>query len=1095
LTPHSILAMRTLLSVTHGVQARAFRLRSRHGWDTNGRRLFRMRRFLISLLCFAIPAGLLLAQQKEKAAPDYSKEAYLVEEMRTTYRFENDGTGRREFYLRARVNSEAGVQAFGQLVFGYNSVNERVEIPFVRVHKADGVTVVAPADSVQDLALAITQQAPVYTDYRQKHVTVPGLRPGEVLEYEMDAVIHTPLAPNQFWISHDFSTFGIILNEQLEVNIPAERKVALKTTPGNDAKISEEGGRRIYRWKSSHLERDEDEEKDPKKKKARRKNDPDPPAVQMTTFASWEELGRWYASLESERRQPSEEIRVKAAALTAGKATDLEKVEALYDFVAKNFRYVSLSFGTGRYQPHAAADVFHNQYGDCKDKHTLLASMLEASGMHASSVLINSSRKLDPDVPSPSQFDHVITLLPLGKEEVWMDTTAEIAPFRMLAYGLRKKQALVIPQGQAPRLEETPADPSRPSRLVVEVDGKVSESGKLQGTVHLTASGDNELIFRSIFRRVPSPQWNRVMESIDQSGGVNGEVQDLRPGDPADTQKPFEIFYKVTDNEFLDWTQKKLEKRIPFSSPDLAQIDPDDSSSSEPYRLGIPGEYVYRIRLEFPEKYTLQIPVSFAVKRDYAEYEAAYRLDGHVFSSERKLTSRLRELPVERGRDYASFYKTVSSDLAQSVTLESASAGADIPADLKPDDLNASGYQAIQSGDYRLAVDLLERATKADPKHKYAWNNLGLAYVSLGRYDDGIQALKKQIEVNPYDEYAYNNLGRAYRSLHQNENAEQAFKKQIEINPLDRFAHENLGALYVEWKKYADAVPELEKAASLAPDNPETQIQLGTAYLNLGQDERAQSAFEKAVKIAAVPVVWNNIAYELSQKSVRLDLARQYAESAVASTAASSRNFNLEHATRSDLAITYSLSSYWDTLGWVYFAQQDLDKAQKYVQSAWVLSGRGEVGKHLAQIYEKRGQKDLAIQTYAAAANTVHSDPESRSILTGLVGAAKVPDLLEKNRFILQDLRTLHLGKIAKSTGNADFLVLLGPEGAESAKFVSGDVKLKAFDEVLRKARYSASFPDDTPAKLLRRGTLSCSTATGNCDFVLLFPDDVRSVD
>jgi len=41
----------------------------------------------------------------------------------------------------------------------------------------------------------------------------------------------------------------------------------------------------------------------------------------------------------------------------------------------------------------------------------LLASLLEAEGMHASSVLINSSRKLDPDVPSPSQFDHVITML------------------------------------------------------------------------------------------------------------------------------------------------------------------------------------------------------------------------------------------------------------------------------------------------------------------------------------------------------------------------------------------------------------------------------------------------------------------------------------------------------------------------------------------------------------------------------------------------------------------------------------------------------------------------------------------------------------
>ena len=103
----------------------------------------------------------------------------------------------------------------------------------------------------------------------------------------------------------------------------------------------------------------------------------------MTTFESWEQIGRWYAELEKDRREPTPEVRAKAQELTKGLNTDLEKTEALYDFVAKNFRYVSLSLGVGRYQPHAASDVLHDQYGDCKDKHTLLASLLEAEGLHA----------------------------------------------------------------------------------------------------------------------------------------------------------------------------------------------------------------------------------------------------------------------------------------------------------------------------------------------------------------------------------------------------------------------------------------------------------------------------------------------------------------------------------------------------------------------------------------------------------------------------------------------------------------------------------------------------------------------------------------
>jgi hypothetical protein len=65
----------------------------------------------------------------------------------------------------------------------------------------------------------------------------------------------------------------------------------------------------------------------------------------------------------------------------------------------------------------------------------------------------------------------------------------------------------------------------------------------------------------------------------------------------------------------------------------------------------------------------------------------------------------------------------------------------------------------------------------------------------------------------------------------------------------------------------------------------------------------------------------------------------------------------------------------------------------------------------------------------------------------------------------------------------------------DSVRFVSGDEKLKSFTDALRTAEYKANFPDDTPVKIFRRGILSCSTTTGNCTFVLLLPDDVRTVD
>src|SRR5215467_11639777 len=216
-------------------------------------------------------------------ARDYSQESFVIEQMHSRYRFEADGTGRKETVARIRVQSEAGVQQWGQLLEGYNSANERVEIPYVRVLKQDGSVVKAGDDAVQDLSAPIEREAPVYTDYRQKHITVPGLRPGEILEYDMVTVIHTPLAQGQFWAEYEFDKTNIDLDESLDVDVPAGRTLKLKCKPGLDPKITEENGRRIYHWSSSHLER-EDEDKDKDKKKKKHRHDDDSPDVQLTTF-------------------------------------------------------------------------------------------------------------------------------------------------------------------------------------------------------------------------------------------------------------------------------------------------------------------------------------------------------------------------------------------------------------------------------------------------------------------------------------------------------------------------------------------------------------------------------------------------------------------------------------------------------------------------------------------------------------------------------------------------------------------------------------------------------------------------------------------
>lgn len=1055
---------------------------------------------VFAVVCAAAQVPAPPAPPIASAAPaaDHSQEAYVVEKMRTSYRFENDGTGRRESYARIKIQNQAGVEQWGQLVMGYNSANERVEIPFVRVINPDGSVVTATADAVQDLSIPLEKEAPVYTDYRQKHVTVPGIRPGVELEYDFVTITQTPLAPGQFWMQHEFVQSGTILDEQLTLDVPKDRKIKLKTKPGYDPKTSEEKDRCIYTWSRSHVDKTEEEKKKEKEAKKKLPKEPEYPAIQMTTFESWEQLGRWYAGLEKDRRQPNAEIRAKEAALVQGKTTDLDKIQELYDYVATNFRYISLSFGVGRFQPHAASDVLHNEYGDCKDKHTLLASLLAAAGYNADSVLINSGRKIDPDVPSPAQFDHVFTMLPLGKEEIWMDTTTEVAPFRLLASVLRKKQALIVPQNGTPHLEETPADPPMVNRQLSDIQAKINELGKLEAHVHYEFRGDTELYLRMLFRRISRNRWPEFLKQMSTYSGVTGDVSDVSASDPAETHEPFQLDYKIVAVNYLDWSKKKSELILPFS--DMTMADADDDSP-DPVQVGSPVEYTYKLRIEFPAKYTETAPLPFAMKRDYGHFEATYKAEGNVFTAERTLVTTMNELPAARASDYIAFRRAVLADAEQKMQIDSSAAPTPtLAADLKGDDLYDAAKAAFQRGNFPTAVELLQKVVAADPKHKSAWMDLGRAYMVQRQTDKAVEAFKKQAELNPYDEFAYSSIGWAYTTDRKYDQAAEAFNKALEINPLSQYAHAALGSMYAESHQYEKAVPELEKAVSLKSDDASLQISLGDAYLNLGQDDKALAAFDKATQISATPDVWNNIAYQLSLKNAHLDIAQRYAESAVTAVSNSSRNLSLDQLSDRDLLIPSALDANWDTLGWVYFARGNMDKAQKYVKSAWVLGQHGEVGDHLAQIYQKEGHKDDAVRIYAQSLSGLRPTNETRTRLAALVGGdTKVQPVVDQHRVELQQSRTLKLGKIAPVTGTADFFVLItsAPGGAkiEAAKFISGEEKLKPLTDNLRSTKVDFAFPDDVPAKILRRGTLTCSKDNGQCEFVMMLPEDVHSVD
>ena len=1043
-----------------------------------------------------------------KQKPDYSQEAVVVEQVSTAYRFEPDGTGKRELSLRVKVQSDAGVERFGQVIFGYSSANEKLDMDFVRVRKADGTVVNAAATDIQDLTAPVAREAPIYTDLRQKHITVPGLRPGDVLEYHFVWTIHTPLAQNHFWVEHDFIKKGVIvLDDQLTINIPGASKVKLKTEPDFDPTVKEEDGRRIYSWKHANLKPDsEQEDKDEEgDKEEADKEDPEEfhPDVQLTTFQSWDEVGQWYAALQRDRIVPDEKIKLKAEEIIKGRATEKEKAQALYEYVAKNFRYVSLSLGQGRYQPHAATDVMVNQYGDCKDKHTLLASMLAATGLRAYPVLMNSGRKLDVDMPSPGQFDHVISAIPLGNETLWADTTSEVAPIGLLSPRLRDKKALMIPTSGPARLETTPAEPPFLSSELVTVEGSVDDLGKISAHARLVLHGDSEMFMRFMFRRTPKSNWKSLGFYLGMAGGIQGEVTDIKTTDPADLEKPFEIEFNVTRNDFLDWSSKKVKLELPFPPFNLSAAG-RKPASKKPIELGPPIDIAYSLKLALPAKYQMRLPLPLKVSRDYAEYAASYKLEGQTLLGQRTLRVRQREIPAERLQDYQAFAAAARSDAAQTLQLETAGAAAPaIPDKVKTEDLLQAARVATENDNYVLAEQLLRRVLAKDPKHKTVRRDLGSVLSEQHKFAEAAEVLREQTKINPFEEHTYDLLGTAYWRQQDYANAEQAFRKQLEVTPLDPSARGNLGRMLIDWRKYKEAVPELEQAISLSPDDETLQVALGRAYLNLEEQEKAMRAFDEALKLERSPLVLNDIAYFLSIKGLQLDKAFQYAESAVTSVASSLRNVEANNLTMDDLDNVSSLGAYWDTLGWVYFQKGKLDDAERYLKAAWMLHQYSEVAYHLGALAEKRGNKEEAIRLYAQGVVAENVVPEPRESLLKLTSADSVEKLLATAKTELPSYKKLDLGVLLpslKERAEAEFYLVFAPDSARNAqiaevKFIKGADSLKPLASQLKTVKYQLVFPDSSPTKIVRRGALVCTPKPGACTFTFVSPDLITSVD
>jgi Domain of Unknown Function with PDB structure (DUF3857) len=636
-------------------------------------------------------------KEPKERKPERPQLPFQIQLLETQIRFEANGDSRKEVHTIVKIVNILGVQEFGRISFEYNRAFERVEIPLVRVSHANGGTSVVLPSAVADAPNPATEHFPVYQDARVKSVRILGLQEGDTVEYRViTTTTKHPLVPD-FWVEHTFDRSGQVLEEHYELELPSGRKVEPRINPAAAPTEKENTGAgdaavTVYRWKRKYTPSKEGVEEPT----------PDPaaaPDVSVSTF-TWDRLSARLAELLLPGSNPLEGIqsreeaakelgrrpevagavKEKAFLLTRDAKSDLEKLKAIYTFVATQISTADLPLGSTGFHARSAMDILNSGYATGEDKYVLLAALAAAVGLRADAVLTGFCEKRAPALPTV--FKHLVVLGSTKDKEYWLDPAVEVAPFGMIApseakcaFQLRRDALTANAAGQ--EWVSLPATLPFGAFQKVSVDAAIAADGDLSAKVKYVVRGENELLLRVAFHQAPKDKWKDIANLLAISDGFRGQVTEANASDPLSTEDPFTVEYQLTQLKFVDWSKKPV--RIPALLPQigLPDLPPMAQGKMAPkIELGTPLNVETSMSLQLPDGTTVQTPAGTSVARDYATYNSKYSSSLNTVVASRKIDFLKREILADRAVDYAAFLHTVQADQTQRIIL--------VPAPAKP---------------------------------------------------------------------------------------------------------------------------------------------------------------------------------------------------------------------------------------------------------------------------------------------------------------------------------------------------------------------------------------------------------------------------
>jgi tetratricopeptide (TPR) repeat protein len=927
------------------------------------------------------------------AATQQDKEIELTE---TTYRVTGDDSAEIDYHQRWKALTAQGRADISQFKIPYVPGFADVEIKFIKTIKKNGSVVDGDPNSAFDTGPSQEPLAPVFDDTKYRTILPPNLETGDAVEYEAVVHIHKWPKSGDFWFIHYLSAVPV-LSEIVVLDLPADRKVTFYEDSKIPGKTEISNGRRIERWTSANTE--------PAKAGLERAT----PLFAVSSISSWDAFGEWVHSLNEEAAKPTPDIKKLAAELVANKSSDKDRIAALYAYVATKVRYVSISFGIGRIQPHTASVVLNNAFGDCKDQTALLTALLSAAGFKTYAVLVlPGAGVVVPDVPTPDQFNHEFTAVDTESGLQFLDTSMGPVQPGLLQPGVRGRRALIIGDKTASVID-IPLQSPVPQRIAIALKGKITASGAFEGSTRLDFQGFAEPVLRRVFLDATNVEKENVVRQLAGPEFNNANVRQVSSSYPDDLTGPFWVQCELSDKDFFPLAKPSMDIKLEWPPAVAALLK--SSKPSQPVPMESMSVFM-SMDLIVDTSLTIGngMPVHLKTPFGTMDSEFSYR-DGHLLLK-RSFQLNSGTIAPEDWDAFVSFMRAAEDATSRGFALDRHS-GSPITRSSSPAQPSPlarfmqESSESFNRRDYESAKRSYLEVVKLDPQSRVAWNALGRTFAALHEYEEAERAYKRQIEINPEDPYAYNNLGLLYRATKRQDDAIASFRKQIKIVPRDRFAHENL-SFSLEAQKHWDAArEEASIAADIAPEDPAKWVQLGKLQIKSDRIQDARNSFDRALAQVHDAMVENNIAYELADAGLDLDKAWGLVSGALdaeARLACEPEDLSIaEAAPKNDMcgAQLRRLATVLDTAGWTLYRQGRLTDADPYLSSAYAIVSGTLNELHLSTLLARMGRVDESLKHFANARSRdafsrLDSGEARRELAKALGGEAQLDSRLEQ---------------------------------------------------------------------------------------------------